>query len=242
MTTDARPVVYDAGRLLTRVLVASPRANVRSALAVALTEAGFTVAIAATPEELAERISQVAPSAVLVDAHAESPPLTAVRQATSAPVVALVPAAPPDRALAAFAQGADDCISLRGDFHADATFRAELVWRLVRALRRDGAPPESGFVLGGPEGLRLRPHAHEVAVGDRAVDLTPHEFALLKLLLERRGEVVTPDQIAALEWGPPVADPRGFVQAHVSRVRAKLRDAGAYDVISTVRGVGYVVR
>ncbi len=242
MTSDARPAVSDAGRLQTRVLVASSRPSVRSALAVALTEAGFTVATAATPEELAERVAQVEPSALLMDLHADGPQLSAARTATSAPILALVPAAQPDRALAAYSEGADDCISLREDFYDDPAFRAELVWRLSGALGRAGAALGGGHILEGGEGLQLRPQAHEVTVRARPIDLTPHEFAIMKMLLQHRGEVVTPEQIAALEWGPPAADPRGFVQAHVSRIRAKLREAGAHDVITTVRGVGYVVR
>jgi DNA-binding response OmpR family regulator len=43
-------------------------------------------------------------------------------------------------------------------------------------------------------------------------------------------------------WGYETFGSRNFVEAHVSRLRAKLKAAGAGNVVSTVRGVGYIVR
>ena len=72
--------------------------------------------------------------------------------------------------------------------------------------------------------------------------LTRTEFDLLVLLLESRGRVVTTDAIAHDLWHYEQAGNRNFLQAHVSRLRNKLRDAGLPEVIETVRGVGYVIR
>jgi DNA-binding response OmpR family regulator len=43
-------------------------------------------------------------------------------------------------------------------------------------------------------------------------------------------------------WGYETFGQRNFVEAHVSRLRSKLAEVGAADVVSTVRGVGYVIR
>ena len=74
------------------------------------------------------------------------------------------------------------------------------------------------------------------------LDLTPKEFGVLQLLLERRRDVLTADAISEALWGHETFGARNFVEAHVSRLRHKLRDAGARDVITTVRGVGYKIR
>ena len=50
------------------------------------------------------------------------------------------------------------------------------------------------------------------------------------------------DTISREVWGYETFGARNFVEKQVSRVRSKLRDAGADDVISTVRGAGYVIR
>lgn len=84
--------------------------------------------------------------------------------------------------------------------------------------------------------------AHEARVEDRLLDLTPKEFAVLQLMLERRGEVLKTDAISSEIWGYETFGSRNFVEAHISRLRAKLLGAGADRVISTVRGIGYVVR
>ncbi len=72
--------------------------------------------------------------------------------------------------------------------------------------------------------------------------LTPKEFAILQHLLERRGEVVAPDELSLGIWGYETFGSRNFVEAHISRLRGKLREAGMTDMVRTVRGVGYVVR
>jgi DNA-binding response OmpR family regulator len=59
---------------------------------------------------------------------------------------------------------------------------------------------------------------------------------------ERRGEVLSVDQIALAVWGHATLGSPNFVEAQISRVRSHLATAGAGDVIRTVRSVGYVIR
>ncbi len=89
-------------------------------------------------------------------------------------------------------------------------------------------------VLLGPGGLRLVSEARTVAVGELTVPLSAGEFTTLQLLLRRRGEVVGTELLAG-EGG------RQAVEARVSRLRRKLRWAGAGLVIRTRRGVGYTI-
>ena len=84
--------------------------------------------------------------------------------------------------------------------------------------------------------------SHEMRVGDVLVTATPKEFDLIRLLLEHRGEVMTSDVISSLIWVYETFGSRNFVEAHVLRLRSKLRHVGAPCVVTTVRGVGYVIR
>lgn len=84
--------------------------------------------------------------------------------------------------------------------------------------------------------------AHEVRVGTHLASVTLREFEVLRLLLERRGEVLSTDAISMRVWGYETFGSHNFVEAQLSRLRAKLRAAGAAEVITTVRGVGYVIR
>ena len=92
------------------------------------------------------------------------------------------------------------------------------------------------------DGLEVDLEARQVRVRDEALALTRSEFDLLVLLLESRGSVLTVDRIAREVWHYDEAGHRNFLQAHVSRLRGKLRHAGLPDPIETVRAVGYVIR
>ena len=135
--------------------------------------------------------------------------------------------------LLAYDHGADDYLAM--------PLEAAELERHVRALVRRRRAPAAADELTGPDGLVMRLRAHEVCVDGRRVDLTPKEFDLLRLLLTRRGEVLTSDEISMAVWGYETFGSRNFLEAHVSRLRSKLARAGARDVVTTVRGVGYVV-
>lgn len=102
--------------------------------------------------------------------------------------------------------------------------------------------PRSADTLTGPGGITLRVRGRQVRVDHAPVPLTLREFELLRLLLERQDEVLTADEISRAIWGYETFGSRNFVESHVSRLRAKLAQAGAGAVVTTVRGVGYTVR
>ncbi|TAK78930.1 MAG: response regulator transcription factor, partial [Dehalococcoidia bacterium] len=116
--------------------------------------------------------------------------------------------------------------------------------RRARALLRRARGTEGFAVeeLEGPGGLVLRLRSHEVLVQRVPLELTPKEFAVLRLLLHRRGEVVSPDALSLAIWGYETFGSRNFVEAHISRLRAKLARSGAGQIVTTIRGVGYVIR
>jgi len=91
-------------------------------------------------------------------------------------------------------------------------------------------------------GIEVDDGGRRVRVAGQPLPLTRSEFDLLLLLLEQRGRVLSADEIAREVWGYHAAGSRNFLQAHVSRLRRKLRTVGAGDILATVRGVGYVIR
>ncbi len=85
--------------------------------------------------------------------------------------------------------------------------------------------------------------AHAVWVGDRRVDLTLKEFAVLRLLLEQAGRIVPRRTLLQEIWGVgPQAGPSraATLDAHMKRLRAKLEGVGAAGSrITTFRKLGY---
>ena len=111
----------------------------------------------------------------------------------------------------------------------------ELGARIRALLRRRGGRPA---VLLEHLGVRVDPASHEVTRDGAAVPLSPREFALLQLLLERPGTILSRAQLEErlYGWGEEVES--NAVEVHIHGLRKKL---GA-DFILNVRGVGYRVR
>jgi DNA-binding response OmpR family regulator len=113
---------------------------------------------------------------------------------------------------------------------------AELVAR-VRAVLRRRERTGRGEQLGlGP--LRLDPRRREVSLRDRAVELTQTEFDVLRMLLERQGEVISRDEFLEKLWPGVFVTPR-TIDTHVALLRKKLEDPAGGPAILSVRGVGY---
>jgi DNA-binding response OmpR family regulator len=165
---------------------------------------------------------------------AELATIREIRSATDLPVIVVSDVSDSAARIEVFDCGADDYLSRPLD-PAELDRRARVLVRREQLRRRTDE-------LTGPADLVMHVRAHEVLVGEDRLSLTPKEFAVLQLLLEHRGEVVSPDQISLAIWGYETFGSRNYVEAHVSRLRGKLAQAGAPDAINTVRGVGYVVR
>jgi two-component system phosphate regulon response regulator PhoB len=79
--------------------------------------------------------------------------------------------------------------------------------------------------------------AHRAFAGGRELELTPLEYRLLEVLMERRGRVQSRRDLLQSVWDTQAAIETRTVDMHVARLRLKLGAAGAR--IETVRGLGY---
>lgn len=111
----------------------------------------------------------------------------------------------------------------------------ELVAR-IKALVRRSVPAPTEVVLGT---LVLDSFRRRARVGERFIDLSVREWAVLEYLMQQRGRVVSKQQIinAILPWGEDLTD--NAVEVYISRVRTKIADTGV--VIRTIRGFGYLL-
>jgi two-component system OmpR family response regulator len=111
----------------------------------------------------------------------------------------------------------------------------ELLARL-RALTRRPETLRPPVLEAG--GLTLDPAARTLVRDGDPVDLTPREFGLLELLMERAGEAVTRFELLERVWDDAYEHRSNVIDVYVGYLRDKL---GA-DAIETVRGVGYRLR
>ncbi|TQM82755.1 DNA-binding response OmpR family regulator [Saccharothrix saharensis] len=123
--------------------------------------------------------------------------------------------------------GADDYVA--------KPFRlAELMAR-IRALLRRRAPGTLEV-----NGVRMDLAARRVTVDGLEVQLANKEFELLRVLIQRAGQVVHRDEILSEVWNDPELKSSKTLDMHMSWLRRKLGDVRSVERrIATVRGVGF---
>ncbi len=83
--------------------------------------------------------------------------------------------------------------------------------------------------------------ARRAVRAEQRLDLTAKEFALLALLLRRRGQILSRTTIAEQVWDMHFDSSTNVVEVAVRRLRAKIDDAFPLKLLHTERGMGYVL-
>jgi two-component system, OmpR family, copper resistance phosphate regulon response regulator CusR len=158
--------------------------------------------------------------------------LSALRTTKQTPVLMLTARAKTDDKVRGFDLGADDYLVKPFQF-------PELLAR-VRALLKRGQPAAVDPVLRVGD-LEIDAVRHRATRQGQRIELTAKEFALLYLLAQKSGEVLSRTQIASLVWDIHFDSDSNVVEVAMRRLRAKIDDPFAEKLIHTVRGVGYVL-
>jgi two-component system, OmpR family, response regulator MprA len=223
-----------------RVLVVDDDRAVRESLRRSLEFNGYAVALAADGAEALASISGSAPDVVVMDVM--MPRLDgleatrALRKAgNDVPILVLTARDAVGDRVEGLDAGADDYLTKPFALQ-------ELLARLRALLRRvvphDEAPDE---VLTFAD-LTLDVATREVRRGDRLVELTRTEFALLEMFMRRPRRVLERSFILEEVWGYDFPTTANSLEVYVGYVRRKTEAGGEPRLIHTVRGVGYVLK
>jgi two-component system response regulator RegX3 len=99
-------------------------------------------------------------------------------------------------------------------------------------------PRQPDRLRGGP--VELDAERHEAFVNGSPLPLTPKEFELLEVLLERKGRLLTRDYLIQEVWGADYFGDTKTLDVHVKRLRQKIEaDPHNPRHLVTVRGLGY---
>lgn len=157
--------------------------------------------------------------------------LRRLREWSTVPVVILSVRDSADDKIAALDAGADDYVQKPFDTR-------ELLARVRAVQRRSQTGDESPSLVVGDLIVDLA--AHTVSVPDQEVKLTPIEFALIKVLAQHAGKVVTQKHLLREVWGPQAEEQSQYLRVHMTHVRRKLADAGLKKTaVKTEPGIGY---
>jgi DNA-binding response OmpR family regulator len=215
------------------LLLAEPEPSTREFLQRHLADDGFDVLGAEAEREALELVERLQPSLVLSSLELcrrlrEGEPGRSWNREVPVIVLGGVEADTIDR-VRAFDRGCDDFVPR--PFHYD-----ELLAR-IRAVLRRTSPSQGDRLEAGPVVVELV--TRRVTVHQRVLTLPAKEYDLLSKLATEPERVFTKEQLLREVWGYRSLGRTRTLDSHASRLRRKLRQAGAGSCVVNVWGVGY---
>jgi two-component system OmpR family response regulator len=217
-----------------KILVVEDDTVLAAALTRALNQAAYTVDLVEDGEEASRVLDANTYDLVVLDiALPKLDGMSVLRRLrdrrSHVPVLILTARDTLEDRVAGLDLGADDYMPKPFDL---AEFEAR-----VRALLRRANYGGGGSLTHGL--LRFDAAARRLFHGERAVDVSARELAVIELLLSRQGRVVSKEQIidCLFGWGEDVGS--NAIEVYIHRVRRKLEPFGIE--IRTVRGMGYLL-
>ena len=226
----------------TRVLVVEDEESFVDALTVGLAREGFDVTIA---RDGAEALAEFAPKRfdiVLLDLMLPKVSgldvCRSIRTESDVPIIIVSAKGEEVDMVLMLELGADDYV-------AKPYRLRELVARIRAVVRRreahddsDSSPTDDELIEQGP--IRMDVDARRCFVNGEEIKLRKKEFALLRLLLENPGRVLTREVLIDRVWGNDYVGDTKTLDVHIKRLRSLVEDDPKNPVhITTVRGVGY---
>ena len=226
-----------------RVLVVDDDRAVRESLRRSLEFNGYQVALAGDGAEALASIAGQAPDALVIDVM--MPRLDGIETTRALrtagndlPILVLTARDSVGDRVEGLDAGADDYLTK--PFALE-----ELLARLRALLRRAQTPGDTDDIDGARlafADLSLNVATREVHRGERAIELTRTEFALLEMFLRRPRRVLERAFILEEVWGYDFPTTANSLEVYVGYLRRKTEAEGEPRLIHTVRGVGYVLK
>ena len=202
-----------------------------------LEEQRWGVELVADGEEGEQRASSGAYDLVILDMRLPGKSgldvLTALRgRGFERPILVLTAQDAVDSKVSTLRAGADDYVTKPFAFE-------ELLARVEALARRPRAIASATLRVGD---LELDQTTHEVRRGGEPIELTPKEFTVLEYLMRHTGRVMSRTLITEYAWGYHFDPGTNIVDVVINHLRKKIDAKHERKLLTTVRGVGYVVK
>lgn len=238
---DLYPMSKTDSRFEARVLVVDDEQAITDLLATVLRYEGFEVEAVHTGRAALDAVNTFRPDLILLDV--QLPDIDGfgvqkrlVAERSRVPLLFLTARDAPEDKVRGLTMGGDDYVTK--PFGLD-----ELIARVRAVLRRTSGEVAAQRIRYGE--LELDEDTHEVFRGERSIELTPTEFALLRYLMVNAPRVMSKAQILDHVWRYDFDGDGTVVETYVSYLRRKIdREHGpdAEPMLRTVRGIGYSLR
>ncbi len=216
-------------------LVVDDEIQIRRFLRISLEANGYEVHEVDTGQKALAEVALRRPDLVVLDLGLPDMDGIAViqrlREWTQTPILVLSVRDSDEDKIAALDAGADDYLTKPFSV-------GELMARLRVAQRH--TRPESETALFQTNGLLVDLSRRQVTVDGQEVKLTPTEYALLRLMIQHAGKVLTHHQLLREVWGMEYAEETHYLRVYIAQLRQKLEaDPARPQIIVTEPGVGY---
>ncbi|MCX7708764.1 MAG: response regulator transcription factor [Clostridia bacterium] len=223
---------------MTKVLIIEDEVEIVNLLKLELSHEGYEVDTAFDGKTGLEKIENGDNNIILLDIMLPGMNGMEVcrraRRTTGVPIIMLTARDQVTDKVAGLDTGADDYLTK--PFAIE-----ELLARMRSALRRNTAQPEEKKIKSF-KNIALNPEACEVKVDGRMIDLSKKEYQLLEYLMQNKNRVMTREQILNAVWGYDYFGDTNVVDVYVRYLRTKLDDSFNEKYITTVRGMGYMMK
>jgi two-component system response regulator MprA len=222
------------------VLVVDDDPQLREALSRALQLDGYDVSTASNGAQALDELSRHRPDLMVLDVMMPyvgglDVCRTLRQRKDKLPILVLTARDEIGDRVAGLDAGADDYLT--------KPFALEELRARIRALlRRTTSDDDDESAPLRYDDLVLEPAARTVHRGERGIDLTRTEFALLELFLRNPERALARDVIMDRVWGWESEPTSNSLEVFIGYLRRKTEGAGEPRLIHTVRGVGYVLR
>jgi two-component system KDP operon response regulator KdpE len=221
-----------------RVLVVDDEQAIRRFLRVTLTSQAYAVIEAASGQEALSSVATQKPDIIILDLGL--PDLDGVevvrmlREWIQIPIIILSVRRSESDKIAALDAGADDYLTKPFGV-------GELLARLRASLRRAARTTDEPVFANGS--LKVDLERRVVTVSGQEVQLTPHEYELLRAFITHAGKVLTHRHLLREVWGVEYGDELHMLHVNISNLRRKIEpDPTRPQFIITEPGVGYRLR
>ncbi|AEJ38825.1 two component transcriptional regulator, winged helix family [Sulfobacillus acidophilus TPY] len=218
-----------------RILVIEDEKRSQRLLRANLEPLGYLVECIERGEDAVPFLSQLHPDLVLLDlmlpGQSGFDTLDRIRELSDVPVIIISARDQIDDKVRGLYAGADDYL-------VKPYALEELLARIDVVARRRRPQGSPDAVNAGP--IRIFRDHPEVTVNEHPVELSGHEYGVIRHLADHLDRVVVADALLTAVWGPSYRGDYGILHVTISRIRKKLGDP-ARRFLVTRPGVGYML-
>jgi two-component system KDP operon response regulator KdpE len=222
---------------IARILVIDDEPQIRKFLRISLNAYGYEVIEAVRGEDGVAKCATETPDLVILDLGLPDldgqEVIARIREWSRVPIIVLSVRAAEGEKVAALDRGADDYVTKPFGIH-------ELLARVrasLRGQRQDGGPPPAVMTIGE---LSVDISRRRVRLAGADIRLSRKEFAIIRLLAQHAGRIVTHQHLLHEVWGPAYEKETHYLRIYIGHLRQKLGDDPADPrYISNEPGVGY---